>query len=334
MTDKQVVNILIPVIDKKVYITQNLQLPDEGCGYVSLSTTNTIEYHPFCDDFGPVNIDNITTFIRLLDAKLSASKNRIVIYSVQPAKRALTNAVFLVGAYMIVSRRVPWTEVSHRLGSIFARLVEPYRDATWTAADFHLTLDDCWKGLERGVKAEWVALPTEERPYLWGKIDIRQYQLFDDPRLADMHEVIPCKIIAFKGPVDNALVSMNPVYHHSAVHYSQILVIFGVTDMICLVEPEYDPQVFEAFGIRFHYLAFPENTAPSASVVRSFLHIIEYAVGLVAVHCRSGLGRTGTLIALKNMFITEFSLKLDPPQSSLRPWHGHRRRSASIGADE
>ena len=32
------------------------------------------------------------------------------------------------------------------------------------------------------------------------------------------------------------------------------------------------------------------------------------------------------------MFITEFSLKLDPPQSSLRPWHGHRRRSASIGA--
>ena len=33
------------------------------------------------------------------------------------------------------------------------------------------------------------------------------------------------------------------------------------------------------------------------------------------------------------MFITEFSLKLDPPQSSLRPWHGHRRRSASIGAE-
>ena len=34
----------------------------------------------------------------------------------------------------------------------------------------------------------------------------------------------------------------------------------------------------------------------------------------------------------KNMFITEFSLKLDPPQSSLWPWHGHRRRFASIGA--
>ena len=31
--------------------------------------------------------------------------------------------------------------------------------------------------------------------------------------------------------------------------------------------------------------------------------------------------------------ITDFSLKLDPPQSSLRPWHGHRRRSASIGAE-
>ena len=35
----------------------------------------------------------------------------------------------------------------------------------------------------------------------------------------------------------------------------------------------------------------------------------------------------------KNMFTTEFSLKLDPSQSSLRPWHGHRRRSAAIGAE-
>ena len=33
----------------------------------------------------------------------------------------------------------------------------------------------------------------------------------------------------------------------------------------------------------------------------------------------------------KKTFISEFSLKLDPPQSSLRPWHGHRRRSVSIG---
>ena len=32
-------------------------------------------------------------------------------------------------------------------------------------------------------------------------------------------------------------------------------------------------------------------------------------------------------------FITEFSLKLDPPQASLRPWHGNRRRSASTGAE-
>ena len=32
-------------------------------------------------------------------------------------------------------------------------------------------------------------------------------------------------------------------------------------------------------------------------------------------------------------FITEFSLKLDPPKSSLRPWHGHRHRYASIGAE-
>ena len=36
----------------------------------------------------------------------------------------------------------------------------------------------------------------------------------------------------------------------------------------------------------------------------------------------------------EKMFITEFSLKLDPPQSSLRPWHGQWGRSAPTGAEQ
>ena len=38
-------------------------------------------------------------------------------------------------------------------------------------------------------------------------------------------------------------------------------------------------------------------------------------------------------IDAKKTFITEFSLKLDPPQPSLRPWHGHRCRSVSISSE-
>ena len=28
--------------------------------------------------------------------------------------------------------------------------IEEYRDATYTSPDFELTLEDCWRGLERG----------------------------------------------------------------------------------------------------------------------------------------------------------------------------------------
>jgi cell division cycle 14 len=75
----------------------------------------------------------------------------------------------------------------------------------------------------------------------------------------------------------------------------------GVTNVIRLNEPHYGKEAFEAHGIQHVDLEFDDCTAPPDSIVARFFRTVDAAQGLVAVHCKAGLGRTGTLIALHLM---------------------------------
>jgi len=43
-------------------------------------------------------------------------------------------------------------------------------------------------------------------------------------------------------------------------------------------------------------LYFPDGSVPSMEIVEKFLELTEATNGAIAVHCKAGLGRTGTLI--------------------------------------
>ena len=116
-------------------------------------------------------------------------------------------------------------------------------------------------------------------------------------------QVLPGKFVAMRGPKDlpgdaDYVDSPGGARDFSPGYYSDILRQFGVRLVVRLNSPEYDAAGFEQTGIAVAELPFEDCTPPPLAVAAKFMTMAEGVTGSLAVHCRAGLGRTGTLIAL------------------------------------
>ena len=189
-----------PVHALRLYICQGVDVLPDGDQFRSFLPDVLIQYHPLCDDFGPMNMSSVIRFVEQLDDELHQSCT--LLYSVDESKRSLTNAIFLLGAYMILRLGTSADEVDRTFAWAGPAMVEAYRDATFAAPDFDLALTDCWRGLIKGTQLGWVGLPSSEEAFRWGEIDVDEYENYDSPLNGDLHEVVPGKFVTFKGPVD------------------------------------------------------------------------------------------------------------------------------------
>jgi len=72
----------------------------------------------------------------------------------------------------------------------------------------------------------------------------------------------------------------------------------GVSLVIRLNRPQYDKEKFVKAGIKHLDLYFLDGSTPKDSIINTFLSTVEAEKGVVAIHCKAGLGRTGSLIAM------------------------------------
>ena len=104
-----------------------------------------------------MNLSWIARFIQAVDEELSAFPNSKNVLCVDDCWRPLTNAVFLLGAYMILKLDQTSSDAVKAFVWMDDSMIEPFHDATFSPPDFRLSIVDCVQNLtgkEKGSESQ------------------------------------------------------------------------------------------------------------------------------------------------------------------------------------
>jgi len=129
---------------------------------------------------------------------------------------------------------------------------------------------------------------------------LRDYEFYERVENGDLNWTLPGKFVSFSSP-SSSRKSPEGYRTFTPEDYIPIFKKMGVTMVIRLNRPQYDKDKFVKAGIKHMDLYFLDGSTPKDSIIKQFLDAVEAEKGAIAIHCKAGLGRTGTLIGMYMM---------------------------------
>ncbi|KAJ7067960.1 tyrosine protein phosphatase [Mycena amicta] len=284
---------------------------DDKATYYYFTIDDQLLYLSFFEDWGPLNIAMVYKACILIHELLEdtdLAPHRLVLYSSSDPKRKANAGLLLALFVMIVQRRAPW-EAFHPIAELEFM---PFRDAGRGPSDFNLGIQDClwgiWKAMQHGLCD-------------MNEFDVEDYEYYEKVENGDWNWITP-NFIAFASPVDAAWIKKEKEAKENKTNgalasstnsnlalqrklptpFLNCLDYFDKRNVKLVVRLNtelYDRGTFLDRGIDHMELYFDDGTNPTDEIVRTFLDVADPIIeggGVVAVHCKAGLGRTGTLI--------------------------------------
>ena len=157
---------------------------------------------------------------------------------------------------------------------------------------YQCTLLHCLQGLEWGLKLGWYQFKT---------FQVKEYEYYERVENGDMNWIIPGKFAAFMGPIEQRTTKQK--YGHHPNKYVELFKNIKVDRVIRLNDPLYNAKTFTDNQIAHNDLFFIDGSTPPDKIVKDFMDIVETHFQndnnkAIAIHCKAGLGRTGTVIGL------------------------------------
>jgi len=163
----------------------------------------------------------------------------------------------------------------------------PFHDATPCVCHYKLTIPHVLSAVAKARECGFFDFDT---------FDVEEYEQFEQVENGDLSWIVQGRFCAFAGPHESRAATPEGYVTLCPEDYVPHFKRWGVSAVVRLNKPYYSARRFVSAGIGHRHMYYLDGSNAPPDILEGFIRYCEETDGAIAVHCKAGLGRTGTCI--------------------------------------